>query len=192
MTDLGTLGGPYSAAFGINSHGHIVGVAENAFGVYRAVLWKDGKKIVLPQLASRHSGIEPDNEAHAINDAGQIVGYSRNRHGHQRAVLWENGTIRDLGALPGDLGSFAADINAAGRVVGHSSCAGPGCPNLPETRQRAFLWNGQMRNLGRLAPEPNLAWGINRDGDFVGRSMHPEANPETGDHRFVATLWTRE
>jgi hypothetical protein len=29
-----------------------------------------------------------------------------------------------------------------------------------------------------------LAWGINRDGDLVGRSIHPEG--------FRATLWTRE
>jgi probable HAF family extracellular repeat protein len=192
MTDLGTLGGAYSAAFGINSFGHIVGVAENAFGVFRAVLWKDGKKIVLPQLGSRHSGAHPDNEAHAINDDGQIVGYSRTRDGHQRAVLWENGTIRELGVLPGDLGSFAADINGAGHVAGHSSCGGPGCPSLPETRHRAFLWNGQMRNLGAKAPEPNLARGINRDRDLVGQSLHPEADPEVGDVRWRATLWTRE
>jgi probable HAF family extracellular repeat protein len=183
MTDLGTLGGAYSAAFGINSFGHIVGVAENAFGVFRAVLWKDGKKIVLPQLGSRHSGAHPDNEAHAINDDGQIVGYSRNRHGHQRAVLWENGTIRELGVLPGDLGSFAADINGAGRVVGHSHCGGFGCA-LPDEGSLAFLWNGQMRNLGAKAPKPNNAWGINRDGDVVGRSPHPEG--------WRATLWTRE
>jgi probable HAF family extracellular repeat protein len=192
MTDLGTLGGSYSLAFGINSHGHIVGVAENAFGVSRAVLWKDGKTIVLPQLGSRDGPALPDNEAHAINDDGQIVGYSRNRDGLQRAVLWENGTIRDLGVLRGDLSGFAADINAAGHVVGVSNCGGPGCPNLPETRQRAFLWNGKMRNLGTKTPEPHLAWGINRDGDFVGRSLDPEADPELGDHRIRATLWTRE
>jgi probable HAF family extracellular repeat protein len=187
MTDLGTLGGAYSAAFGINSLGHIVGLSENTFGVVRAVLWKDGKKIVLPQLGSRQGRVHPDNEAHAINDDGQIVGYSRTRDGDQRAVLWENGTIRELGVLRGDFGSFAADINGAGQVAGHSTGG-----TAAETRQRAFLWNGQLRNLGRLAPEPNLARGINRDGDLVGRSVHPESFPEAGEFRWRATLWTRE
>ena len=192
MTDLGTLGGVTSAALGINSFGHIVGYAENAFGVFRAVLWKDGKKIVLPQLGSRHSRVHPDNEAHAINDDGQIVGFSRTREGEHHAVLWENGTIRDLGVLPGDHDSFAADINGAGHIAGHTSCTAGSIGCGAESRDRAFLWNGQLRNLGPKAPIPNVAWGINRDNDIVGRSLHPEANPEFGDYRWRATLWTRE
>jgi probable HAF family extracellular repeat protein len=182
MTDLGTLGGSFSAALGINSLGHIVGLSENAFGVVRAVLWKDGKKIVLPQLGTRHSRVHPDNEAHAINDDGQIVGFSNTRDGWNHAVIWENGTIRDLGVLQGDFASYAADINGAGQVVGHSDQL-----DRVGSRTRAFLWNGKLRNLAPKAPIPNVAFGINKDGDIVGRSRHP-----TAEHRTRATLWTRE
>jgi probable HAF family extracellular repeat protein len=42
MTDLGTLGGTYSAAFGINDRGEIVGEAETATGDVHAFLFKDG------------------------------------------------------------------------------------------------------------------------------------------------------
>jgi probable HAF family extracellular repeat protein len=176
MTDLGTLGGRGSAALGINSFGHIVGYAENAFAVTRAVLWKDGRKIVLPHLGGRYS------QATAINDDGQIVGFSLTRDGRNHAALWENGTIRDLGVLPGDFESYAADINGAGQVVGHSDES-----NRVGSRTRAFWWIGGLRNLGPTAPIPHVAFGINKDGDIVGRSRHP-----TAEHQTRATLWTRE
>src|SRR2546429_489775 len=42
VTDLGTLGGPYSQAFGVGPSGHVVGAASPANGVIHAFLYDGG------------------------------------------------------------------------------------------------------------------------------------------------------
>ena len=50
VTDLGTLGGNYSAAKGINSSGQVVGNSLNASGFYRAFLYSGGSMTDLGTL----------------------------------------------------------------------------------------------------------------------------------------------
>ena len=42
MTDLGTLGGAYSIALGVNDLGHIVGESETANGDVHGFIYRDG------------------------------------------------------------------------------------------------------------------------------------------------------
>jgi probable HAF family extracellular repeat protein len=42
MYDLGTLGGSFSVAFGVNSRGHIVGASETAQGDVHAFVFRNG------------------------------------------------------------------------------------------------------------------------------------------------------
>lgn len=72
IKDLGKIpGDAFSQALSINARGQIVGVSCGA--ICRAVLWDDGKLIILKSLAG--PGFPDDLwSARSINDAGQITG----------------------------------------------------------------------------------------------------------------------
>ena len=98
-------------------------------------------------------------------------------------VLWAaprasaGDAIRDLGVLPGDTVSGAADINDKGQVVGRSI--------NPGDWSHAFLWaNGTMTDLGNLGgiPASAEAAGINNAGQIVGWSIN-------GSNYHRAFLW---
>jgi probable HAF family extracellular repeat protein len=158
MTDLGTLGGTYSAAFGINAAGHVVGESANATGAYHAFLWHAGAMTDLGTLGGNASS------AFSINDAGQVVGWSDTEQGYlppHHAFLWDAGAMTDLGTL-GSGNTVAHRINGAIQVVGASD-------------DEAFLWeNGTMTGLGTLGcPVYSEAFGVNGAGRVVGWSADP-------------------
>jgi probable HAF family extracellular repeat protein len=82
MTDLGTLGGNYAVAFGINECGQIVGYSETASGYAHAFLWDGGTMTDLGTLGGNLS------HAHGINERGQVVGTSETVSGYDHAFLW--------------------------------------------------------------------------------------------------------
>ena len=117
MTALPTLGGNNSQAYGVNSRGQVVGLAEKANAAipacappqlleFQAVVWSPGEDEiqVLPPLPGDAIGA-----ALAINDSGQVVGGSgvcgvpfSNVLAH--AVLWQDGKPIDLGNFGGVIG----------------------------------------------------------------------------------------
>ena len=56
-TDLGTLGGSFSSAYGINDQGDIVGYAMDAFGRNHAVEWVPVPEPAAPLLGLFGGGI---------------------------------------------------------------------------------------------------------------------------------------
>lgn len=71
MVDLGTFGGNYSAANGVNDRGQVVGVAKNQFDQQRAFLYSNGEMVELNTLVDNTEWtIEIP---YAINNKGQIV-----------------------------------------------------------------------------------------------------------------------
>ena len=78
--------------------------------------------------------------------------------------------MTDMGVLPGDIQSWASNINSKGQAVGTS---------FPETGSRAFIWqDGVMTDLNTLIPAGSNfylaeAWGINERGQIAGFGLLP-------------------
>lgn len=161
ITDLGALGGDWSAAKGINDHGQIVGCAETADGVKHAFLWQGGTMVNVG-LPGEYASC-----AHDINESGQVVGDHWTAEGVGSAFLLDNGTTTLLGTGEGVF-SQARAINASRQIVGWV--------DNPHGSQDAFLWqDGVMTVLGVLGGGGTEAYGINDSGWIVGTAIAPAA-----------------
>jgi probable HAF family extracellular repeat protein len=96
LKDLGTFGGGYGIAMGINDAGAVVGGATNKNDqAIFAFLWKDG---VMTNLGTLNG--DDCSWAFHINSEGQIVGNSFPcAGGPAHGFLWQNGFMTDLNAL---------------------------------------------------------------------------------------------
>ena len=157
IIDLGTLGGGYSVATGINGRGEVVGYSlpSTTSGLLHAFLYDASGMHDLGTLPGGTYSVAED-----LNDAGQVVGWANSvAGGVNRPVLWEAGTMRDLGTLGGSYGTATA-INAAGAITGWSGVA--------SSDAHAFLYeDGSMRDLGGTS---SIGYGINGLGHVAGGS----------------------
>jgi probable HAF family extracellular repeat protein len=163
MTDIGTLGGGYAQAYGINDAGYITGTSQtrsmgpmaatHAF-IYQPVPGMGPQ----PSEQMRDLGVLGGLSSYgmAINNYNHVVGYSTIKLNDERVhAFFHDGTkMIDLGSLGGSGNRWGSDVSAAlgvnnlDQVVGYSF--------LPVTRempiqQVAFLWSrGKMVNLNNL------------------------------------------
>ncbi|MEW6440580.1 MAG: hypothetical protein AB1640_06530 [bacterium] len=162
---LGTAGGTYSRAYGVNRLGDSVGFSQTADALELAFFkTKRGAMKALPYLPSPN----PYARGYAINSLRQIVGFSNNEFSNYKACIWWDPDSTDppqnLGNLTGEPehNSIAFCINDYTQVVGDSI----GTNGL----DRPMYWdpaNG-MRDLGTLGGGSGLARGINNGGAVVG------------------------
>lgn len=122
LTDLGTFGGQYSEAFGINDLGEVVGVAATAELHYdNAFLYSHGTLIDLGTLGGGYA------EAFDINNHSQVVGTSGG-FALDGGFLYEGSGLINLNTLidpaSGWFISDARAINDAGQIAGTACLAG--------------------------------------------------------------------
>jgi probable HAF family extracellular repeat protein len=162
--DLGTLGGSFSRASGMNDLGYIVGTSFTANDeAQHATLWKpDGTVVDLDTSGSRYSW------AVDINNAGMIAGYTMNENNRTHAQVWYvdgsptisiEGTWSNPSVDTYILEQVASPINNAGQIVG-SLTLYDGTPHF----SYAFMWeNGDLIDLNNLLSAEDLASGIHLD-----------------------------
>ena len=166
VTDLGTLGGSESFAYGINDSGQVAGEAVTVAGAAHAFLYSNGTMTDLGTLGGSYS------VASGINDGGTIVGSSNTSGGNTHAFLYSNGAMNDLGTFGGSQ-SFAYGINTSGQVVGGA--------DTTSGSEHAFLYNnGTMTDLGTFGGSNGFAVSINAGGQVAGEYYVGDAFPTWG------------
>jgi probable HAF family extracellular repeat protein len=177
ITDLGTLGGNWSSAYGLNDWGQAAGTSSiNSVGTMHAFYFSNTTGMIdLGTLGGTSSN------AVGINLSGEVVGSSQTTSGFSNAFVWNSGTFSDLGTLGGNQ-SYGEAINDSGMVVGYSWTAG-------NTITHGFVYsNGVMVDLNSilsLGSEWTVtgAYGINDAGqilataDYAGEDYAVELNP---------------
>jgi probable HAF family extracellular repeat protein len=181
VTDLGTLGGSRSSAYGVNNRAQVVGVAETAGGEIHAFLWDSGAMADLGTLGGRSS------YAYRIDNSGTIVGRAQDTSGKFRAFVAKfGGALVDITPdTPTDRLPYAAAhaINRFGQVVGYA--AQPG--NHMTTVNRNFKVDGAItEELGNFGGETSVVMALSESGQTVG-SYSLDAHADYADRRaFIA------
>ena len=124
VKDVGAVGDSYSAAWGINDSGAVVGGTGGTEDLSEAFVYRNG---AVDRLGN--PGPWPASEAVGINNSGRVIGWSfkpRQNPPQGRAFVYDDGggggetKMASLEPLSGDVYTRARDIDEAGRVVGWS------------------------------------------------------------------------
>ena len=158
LVDLGSPGN-YSAAYGINNSGQVVGTFMDSNYYDQPFLYSNGIMAGIGNLGG------DSGTAAGISDNGQIVGYSLNTDDNAwHAFKYSNGTMQDLGSLLGNdmySSSYGYCINNNGQIGGYSDSI--------SYNQHAFLYNGGvMQDVNPFSAGYSQSYSINTAGEMVG------------------------
>ncbi|MCW3050912.1 MAG: extracellular repeat protein family [Chthonomonadales bacterium] len=200
-SDLNTLGGDNSYAFGINTSGQVAGYSDTAPDINGNSVIHAFRTSAAGTMSDLGTLGGTNSYATALNDSGQVIGYSDLSDGSQHAFRTSANTAinpltDDLGTL-GGLFSYAYYINSSGITVGYSSTAAG--------EQRAFVvQNTTMLDLTNLLFINSDGWvltnanAVNTSGQIAGTGLingeqhaylltplRPTGTPEPGTWTFL-------
>ena len=184
MRDLGTLGGPDSAAFFVNQNGQVAGASDVDFNVNPATggptvhpfVWENGKMVDLVAGAPAGTFGGTFGIAAWLNERGQVLG-TMNLTGDTtwHSFLWDKGVVADLGTL-GGINTTAQWLTNAGHVSGKSDVTAICTACAPDNQKQLhhpFVWkNGVMTDLGLLGDDTaGTAYSVNVKDQAVGVTL---------------------
>lgn len=118
----------------------------------------------------------------SINSAGTVVGFSLNQTLGTRAVRFLNGNLEEL-SIPGVF-SVAADINDAGKIVGHTVIG---------KQTLGFVWvSGSVSFLPGINGGDSRAVAINSNDVVVGSATDGLGHYQPVRWRFISGNWQVE
>lgn len=197
VMDLGTLGGPVSAANAINNIGWATGFSTEASGVQLATLWAGGAQIPLGTLGGPGSdvawpvknnfglisGVSENGKADPLGETFSCPAFNLLSGNSCVAFAWQFGHMTQLPGLGGN-NSIGAGDNNLGQIVGwaeksvhDASCAPPAAGAVQFLQFEATLWQRdwsggwRVQELPPFAGDPDgAATAINDRGQAVGIS----------------------
>jgi probable HAF family extracellular repeat protein len=169
VTDLGTLGGATSRAYGINNCGSVVGESTipGVSAPFHPFFWNGSTMIDLGTFGG-NSGA-----AVRLSNTNFAVGSARTFLDELHAFIWHDdngnnvadaGELKTVPALPGGLNAAANDVNDAAQAVGTSE--------VGVLLDAAFRWDAttgsQQLPTGGGISKAVVANGINNAGNITG------------------------
>ena len=163
MQDIGTLGGTFSYAVGVNDSGQVVGYAWTSSGSSNAFLYSGGSMQNLGAFGGKSS------DAQGINNNGQVVGNAYTSGNLDNAFLYSGGSMQDLG---GGTYSVADGMNNSGQIVGVATTSNGDLKRFP--LQRRFYARPRYTLPGGTC---SVATAISDNGQIVGYAKQRRKHP---------------
>lgn len=169
VINLGTLGGNYSRAYGINNSGQITGVAKNSSGSDRIFFWSNGTMINTGYSVGNTPG---SYSVFDLDDNGNIVGGYKSSTPYpgteyyfwNACVLKNNGGSWSYKTLPHNSWGSTFDVSSSGKIVGYDAIYGADYQGVVWTPDANFNYSASfvVNTYGR---------GINSSNHIVGETF---------------------